>query len=332
MHAQTFHRHAWINALQSLLLVLVLVGICALAGMLLLGRDGLWMALAACAAVLVFQPTAATRMTLTLYRAQPIAPQAAPWLWQLQHALAERAGLPAVPTLHYVPSPMINAFAVGNRRRAAIAVTDGLLRGLTPRELAGVLAHETAHIASGDLRVMGLADYVSRLTSLLALAGQIFLLLSLPGLLTGSLEVSWSGLLLLIAAPHIALLAQLGLSRVREFDADLQAAALTGDPMGLASALARIERAQRSWLNVLLPGWGNPEPSWLRTHPATAERIRRLQSLAAGHPQTQTALAHGFAAPFSGLPDGDAHAPFPADRHRPPRHTRPRWRAGGLWH
>ena len=80
--------------------------------------------------------------------------------------LAERASLPGTPVLYYVPSRLINAFAVGNAKRSAIALTDGLLRNLPRRELAAVIAHEVAHIAHGDLRVMGLADYVSRLTHL----------------------------------------------------------------------------------------------------------------------------------------------------------------------
>ncbi|EFH7751322.1 M48 family metalloprotease, partial [Escherichia coli] len=99
---------------------------------------------------------------------------------------------------------------------ASIALTDGLLRSLSPRELAGVLVHEVAHIANEDLRVMGLADSDSRLTSLLALMGQIAILLSLPAQLVGAAEVYWPGLLLLAASPQLALLAQLGLSRVRE--------------------------------------------------------------------------------------------------------------------
>ncbi|MEI2420259.1 M48 family metalloprotease, partial [Arthrospira platensis SPKY2] len=75
------------------------------------------------------------------------------------------------------------------------------------------------------------------------------------------------------------LLAQLGLSRVREFEADRAAAELTGDPDALARALVRIERVTRSWRAWLLPGWGNPEPSWLRTHPLTEERVGRLRDM-----------------------------------------------------
>lgn len=177
---------------------------------------------------------------------------------------------------------VVNAFATGSKQEASIALTDGLLRSLSPRELAGVFAHGVAHIANEDLRVMGLADSVSRLTCLLALMGQIAILLSLPALLVGAAEVYWPGLLLLAASPQLALLAQLGLSRVREFDADRLAAELTGDPQGLASALAKIERVSRSWRAWLWPGWGNPEPSCLRTRPATQERIARLLTLAPG--------------------------------------------------
>jgi heat shock protein HtpX len=230
--------------------------------------------------------------------------------------LAERAGLPAVPALYYLPSPVINAFTVGSAGSSAIALTDGLLRHLSPREIAGVLAHEVAHIAHGDLRVMGLADFVSRLTSLFSLTGQFLLLVNLPWLLTAEVNINWPALLLLVFSPQLALLAQLRLSRVREFDADLKAAALTGDPKGLAQALAHIEQASRSWRSLLLPGWGNPEPSWLRTHPTTPERIRRLLELVPATPAPTPWL------PGSGTVPGFITVPVT----RPPR-----WRIGGLW-
>ena len=311
-HAQNVGaRHRWLNRLQTALLVLTLLGIAAVAGSLLLGDGGLWLALAAAGFTLLLEPAAASGLTLRLYGARPLYPDEAPDLWAVLRELAARAGLPAVPVPHYVPSGVVNAFATGSKHHAAIALTDGLLRSLTPRELTGVLGHEIAHIANEDLRVMGLADSISRLTHLLALLGQLAIVLSLPALLLGVAEVNWPALLLLAVAPQLALLAQLGLSRVREFDADRLAAELTGDPHGLASALAKIERVSRSWRAWLLPGWGNPEPSWLRTHPATAERIERLLELA----------------PPPAMP------PFPSARFVPevtvsPRP--PRWRTGGL--
>ncbi|WP_151831067.1 M48 family metalloprotease [Acinetobacter ursingii] len=175
-----------------------------------------------------------------------------------------------------------------------------------PRELTGVLGHEIAHIANEDLRVMGLADSISRLTHLLALLGQIMLLFSLPALLWGTVAIQWPALLLLAVSPQLALL---GLSRVHEFDADRLTAELTGDPQGLALALAKIERESRAWL---LPGWGNPEPSWLRTHPATTERIQRLRELA-----------------DSMAPQPLHSSPFLPDIPLAPRP--PRWRASGVW-
>ncbi|MFZ5485485.1 MAG: zinc metalloprotease HtpX [Burkholderiaceae bacterium] len=307
-------RHRLTNRLQTLALVGVMLGICALAGQMLLGRMGLWLALVFGTAALLLEPAAAARLTLRLYRAQPIAPQQAPQLWALLRKLAERASLPSVPQPYYVPSAVVNAFTIGNRRRAVIALTDGLLRTLTPRELTGVLAHEVAHIAHEDLRVLGLADYVSRLTGMFALAGQMMLLLALPWLATGLAQVYWPGLLLLAFSPQLAMLLQLGLSRVREFDADQTAAQLSGDPEGLALALAKIERSARNWRSWLLPGWGEAEPSWLRTHPPTAERIRRLRELAASMP------------PASALPSpGDYRPPM-----SPPRPAR--WHWGGFWH
>jgi heat shock protein HtpX len=111
----------------------------------------------------------------------------------------------------------------------------------------------------------------------------------------------------------VALLAQLGLSRVREFEADRAAAELTGDPGALARALLRIERVTRSWRAWFMPGWGNPEPSWLRTHPHTEERIERLK-----------AMTH---APLPALAQVDA---LSLAGMRPRRSAG--WHPGGFWY
>lgn len=309
--------HSWLNRLQTGLLIALLLTISGLAGSLILGELGLWTALAGAAFGLVFEPLAAWRLTLRLYRASPIHPDRAPDLYCIVQILAQRAGLPATPTLYYVPSPVLNAFSLGHRRQAAIALSDGLLNQLSLRELSGVLGHEIAHIAHGDLRVMGLADFVSRLTHAFSATGQLMLLLWLPiWFIEGyDIRINLLSVLLLLFSPHLAVLAQLGLSRVREYDADLKAAQLTGDPMALAYALARIERSSRSWLEIILPGWGNPQPSWLRTHPETAERIRRLQRYAA---------EYGLGQPLA-YDQPIAYAVRPIDRL-------PYWRIGGFWY
>ncbi len=166
-------QHRWLNRLQTGLLVLTLVGIAAAAGRLPFGEGCLWLALFAIAGALLLEPVAASALSLRLYRERALHPQEAHKMWALLRELPARAGLPATPVPHYVPSAVVNAFATGSKQEASIALTDGLLRSLSPRELAGVLVHEVAHIANEDLRVMGLADSDSRLTSLLALMGQI---------------------------------------------------------------------------------------------------------------------------------------------------------------
>jgi heat shock protein HtpX len=216
----------------------------------------------------------------------------------------------------------MNAFTVGNRADSAIALTDGLLRRLTMREITAVLAHEVSHVANNDMWVMGLADLVSRITSTLSLFGQMLVLINLPLLMLGGVTLPWLPLLLLVAAPTISALLQLALSRAREYDADLDGAQLTGDPAGLASALQKLERYQGGLLErVLLPGRRIPDPSLLRTHPHTEERVRRLLALAGQGPPT--------------LPPP---MQIPADMNEDARgrteHSlrRPRWHWTGLWY
>jgi heat shock protein HtpX len=170
----------------------------------------------------------------------------------------------------------MNAFAVGRREDSAIAITDGLLRAMNMRQLAGILAHETAHIKNGDLKVMGLADVLNRITSFLSTLG----LIGIPLVFGTGLNVPLYGLVLLVFAPTIGGLLQLGLSRAREYDADLDGVTLTGDPDGLASALQVLESSQKGlWEGMFLPGGRMPQPSIMRTHPKTEDRIARLAAL-----------------------------------------------------
>lgn len=224
------------------------------------------------------------QMVLSMYKARPVSRAEFPAGIEIVGELARRAALPVAPRLYVVPSKMMNAFAVGRRDDSAIAITDALARNLTLRELAGVLAHEISHVANEDVKVMAFADMVARFTSLMSTLGLVSLFLNIVGLAGGmAVQVPWLAVLVLLAAPTIGGLLQLALSRTREFDADLGAALLTGDPEGLASALTKLERAQgRGWENVFLPTGRNPNPSVLRTHPLTSERVKRLMALKAG--------------------------------------------------
>lgn len=269
-----------LNTLQSVLLVLLMVGFMALLGWRLWGVTGLVVLLCTGLIAALFNPAQSPRWVMRLYGAVPVVPHQAPALCQLVQWLSQRAGLSHTPVIYHIPSRVLNAFSVGSRGQSAIAISDGMLRQLSLRELAGVLGHEISHIQHNDLWVMGLADLFSRLTSLLAFVGQCLLLVNLPLMLFGLVTFDWGFILLLIIAPTISALAQLALSRTREYGADLNAATLTGDPEGLASALNLIEMEQGSWLeHMLMPGRRVPVPSLLRTHPRTEERIERLLAL-----------------------------------------------------
>jgi heat shock protein HtpX len=292
-------RHKLRNLVQSAILLGGMIGLLALCGWVLFGPDGVvGMALGG-ALALTFSPKISPRLVLRLYRARELAPPELPDLFAVLDRLTERAGLKRRPKLYYIPSRMLNAFAVGERDDAVIALTDGMLRSLTLRELAGVLAHETSHVRNNDLWLMGLADLVGRLTRLMTLAGLFLLILAVPLWMGGAANIPWLVIPLLVFAPQLTTVLQLALSRAREYEADLEAAGLTGDPAGLASALAKLERFQRGmWEQVLMPGYRLPEPSLLRSHPPTAQRIARLRELQAAAPAA--ALAVEDATPWPG--------------------------------
>jgi heat shock protein HtpX len=316
----TWRHHAWLNRLQSLLLFAFMGGFLALLGWLLWGGEGVLILLTAGVIFVVLNPTISPALIMRLYGARALTPEQAPTLHAVLSELAYRAGLEVVPRLYYVPSRIISAFTVGRAQQSAIAITDGLLRALDTREQIGVFAHEVSHVRSNDMWVMGLADLFSRLTSLLSLFGQLLLLVNLPLVLMSQVSVNWFAILILIFAPIISTLAQLGLSRAREYDADLNAARLSGDPEGLARALARIDRLQGSWLErALLPGRRLPEPSLLRTHPPTEERVRRLMEL---KQSVGTPPLHPVSAAPATVDEFGDHAV----------RRKPRWHIGGLWH
>ncbi len=198
--------------------------------------------------------------------------------------LAQRAQLVRAPKIYVIPSGMLSAFSAGTSERSCTALTEGVLRQLTMREIADVLAHEIAHIRNGDLALMSVADVVSRLVQVLYYLGLFLLALNLFRLLVDEELNSWWAIAVLVAAPAVMNLLQLSLSKQREFDADRTAALLTGDPLGLASAITRLDTSTGHVMDDVLPpvpARRVPQPSMLRCHPAANLRVARLRKLEA---------------------------------------------------
>jgi heat shock protein HtpX len=317
MKKQTIVNHTLLNALHTALLFAGMVILLAVLGLSFAGVRGLMWAGILSVPFLLLGQRLSPRIVLRMLGARPLSANEVPGLYRLVRELARRAHLPSAPRVYYIPNQRMNAFSVGRRDDAAIGVTDGLIRRLSDRELSGVLAHEIAHIQRNDMRVMGFAHLINRMTGMLSSLGQTLLLLNLPLLLFGAAPISWFAVLLLIIAPSISGLLQLALSRTREFDADLGAARLTGDPVGLAAALRKMEQHEaNTFERMLFPGYRRaPTPSLFRMHPQTDERVRRLLEL--------TDLEQ---LPAPQEPEGRISWPV----HREQRPQRPGWYIRGL--
>ena len=274
--------HRFSNWSQSLLLIVALFALVAFSAWVLFGTFGVIVALAFTVFGLLFGRRATAAMVLKMYKAQPLEYHQAPELVETFTMLCQRAELDPLPTLHFIPSRMANAFAVGQGKSAAVGVTDGILRMMNPREMAGVLAHEITHIRCKDTTTMGIADIIKGSVSMVARIGFFMMFFSFSNFMMG--REGWNLLLsggVMMLAPTVATMLQLALSRTREFNADRGAAVLTGDARGLASALIKLERHKPKGILERIFGTtdGVRQPNMLRTHPPTDERVEALMQL-----------------------------------------------------
>lgn len=317
------HRAERLQQSRNLIDTVVLVGgmtvLMAAAAFLILGWQGLLLAVLGVGLLAFAAPNIPPSYVMRVYRAKPIDRRNGRDFYLILNELVARAGMSKIPNLYVVPSLTLNAFSVGTPDACAIAVTEGLLRKLSLRSVAGVLAHELSHIRNNDLRLMALADAMTRAMQVLSWLGLALIVFYIPQYFAGSTRIPWAGAILLYLAPALSTLLQLALSRTREFDADVDAVALTGDPEGLAMALAEIERYQGNILeDLVFPNTRRtPQPSLLRTHPATPERLARLQAIRS--PVGESPLAIGAETPRISLVG------------MPPSAMRPRYRFPGLW-
>jgi heat shock protein HtpX len=286
------------NQLKTTALLGLLSGILVLAGYYLMGNEqGLLMGLGLAAITSFGSWFYSDKAALAAYQAQPIARQQAPELYDMVARLSDRAGIP-MPKLFVVPTQSPNAFATGrDPQHAAVAVTEGIMSLLSPEELEGVLAHELTHVRNRDTLTQAVA---ATLAGAITFVGR---LLSFGALYYPASRDDRRGgnplavLFLLVLAPISAVLIQLAISRTREFAADAGSAEITGNPLGLVSALQKLETVGRQ-----IPINGNPAMSPLliinplsaeglqslfRTHPPTEQRIERLRAIAAQSVPTQ---------------------------------------------
>jgi heat shock protein HtpX len=272
---------------------ILMAGILALFGAIggvIGGEQGMLLALAIGGAMNLLASWYSDKMVLAMYRAEEVDATSAPHLHRTVRELAARAGLP-MPRVYLIDQDQPNAFATGrNPEHAAVAATTGLLRLLTPRELAGVIAHELAHVKHRDILISTVSATIAGAISTLANFGLIF----------GGAQSDREGggnpllaILVLILAPIAAMLIQFAISRTREFGADRGGAEISGDPRALADALAKIDAYARGIPNptaeahpataqmmIVNPLSGGGIKGLFSTHPSAAERIARLLALA----------------------------------------------------
>jgi heat shock protein HtpX len=202
-----------------------------------------------------------------------------PWLGSLMHRLSEQAGLSQVPRIYLSPAQVPNAAAILSASSPRIVMTTALADSMDQSQLAGVLAHEVAHIRNRDLLVLGLSGALHELVAFTGQLGWLFMFLMPWTFFSGRSSPGFLSLTIFLASPLLATLIYTALMRTREFAADLGAVQLLGSPRPLASALAVLEKQERSWLWNLFPYRTSRDAGVFRTHPDNTERIQRLLAL-----------------------------------------------------
>ncbi len=278
------------NSVKTVLLLGVLSGLLLLLGQAFGGRHGLFVGLAIAIAMNFFSYFFSDKMALAMYSAQPLTPDQNPAVYARVYpivaGLAQRMNLP-MPKLWLIPEMSPNAFATGrNPQHASVAFTAGILQTMSDDEIEGVVAHELGHVLHRDILIASVAATIASAITFLARMGFFF---------GGTRDDDergggWSGILMLILAPLAAVVIQMAISRSREFDADAASAKYTGNPNKLIAALRKLETISKqipmdaspstAHLFIIQPFTGASLMRLFSSHPPTAERIQRLQTLA----------------------------------------------------
>ncbi len=275
------------NYTRTFMLMAAMTALFVGVGFLLGGEVGMLAALGIAVAMNLFAYWNSDKLVLRMYGAKEVGPQQAPEFYDMVRDLAQRASLP-MPKVYIIEQDQPNAFATGrNPDNAAVAATSGLLRRLNREEIAGVMAHELAHVKNRDTLIMTITATIAGAISMLANFALFF----------GNNRNNPLGLvgviLVMILAPLAAALVQMAISRSREYEADRVGAEICGQPLWLASALEKIQNAAQRIDNnpaeanpatahmfIINPLHAHKVDSLFSTHPNTQNRVARLQQMA----------------------------------------------------
>lgn len=265
-----------------------MTGLFLAVGYMIGGTGGMVIAFIVAIAMNAFAYWNSDKMVLRMHGARPVDASSAPELYSMIERLAQNADLP-MPKVYIMDNPQPNAFATGrNPENAAVAATTGLLKMLDSQEVAGVMAHELAHIKNRDTLIMTITATIAGAISMLANFGLFF----------GNNRNNPLGLIgtiaIMILAPMAAMLVQMAISRAREYEADRVGAEICGRPLWLASALGKIQHgAQRidniaaednpatAHMFIINPLHARAMDGLFTTHPNTENRVARLKEMAA---------------------------------------------------
>lgn len=278
------------SQLKTGLLLGLLTGIIVLFGQMLGGQGGMVFAFILAIAMNVGSYWFSDKIVLRMYGAQELGPNDAPMLHSMVTELADNAGLP-MPKIYIIPEETPNAFATGrNPAHGVVAVTQGIMRLLSPEELKGVLAHEMGHIRNRDILIQSVA---ATLGGAIMMVANMVKWATLFGFGGGDDEEGGNPILafvLAIIAPIAAMLIQMAISRSREYLADETGARLAGNPEYLASALEKLDAYSRripmhhgdpssAHMFIVNPFSAQSMAGLFSTHPPMEERVRRLRQM-----------------------------------------------------
>jgi heat shock protein HtpX len=281
------------NQIKTFLLLTLLSSIIISLGALMGGQTGVVVALGLALVMNVGSYWFSDKIVLSMYKARPLDEFEAPALHRMVDELARNAGVPK-PKICVIPEQAPNAFATGrNPENGVVAVTDGIMRLLSPEELRGVLAHEIGHIANRDILIQTVAGVMA--SAIVSIAHMMQFAAFFGGNRDGE-EGGGGGniavaLLMAVLAPIAASIIQMAISRSREYLADDMGAALCSQPLALAGALAKMQSASKripmqsgnaatAGMFIVTPFSAKGVSSLFSTHPPIEERIARLQNMA----------------------------------------------------